>query len=118
MENIIEKKREFLEDNLSRINDLISTKLGFKTNLQIVEKKNYRGKKYFSIEDNTNIREMCGVIKYAFKYVYIYTSHIFFDEDVQNIQIEFDFGYVHIDGGMNGAVFCNLVIKDGEITEV
>lgn len=118
MENKIEKKRELLENNLSKINDLISKKLGIKINLQIVEKKNYRNETYFSIEDNTNIMEMCGIMKYAFKYVYIYSSHIFFDGDVQNMQIEFDFGYDHIDGGSNGAVFCNLIIKDGEITEI
>lgn len=118
MEKIIEKKRELLENNLSKINDLISAKFGFKTNLQIVEKKNYRNETYFSIEDNTNIIEMCGVMKYAFKYVYIYSSHIFFDNDVQNMQIEFDFRYDHIDGGSNGAVFCNLIIKDGEVAEI
>lgn len=49
MKSIIGKKRELLENNLSKINDLIGAKLGFKTNLQIVEKKNYRNETYFSI---------------------------------------------------------------------
>lgn len=112
-----DKKRKLLENNLSKINDFLSKKLEIKTNLQIIENTSYRNETYFTMIDKTNIREMCGVMRYAFENVYISTFNIWFDDDLESATLDFHFCYEHIDGGENGAHFCMVIVENGNIAE-
>lgn len=113
MEDKVKKQRKLLENNLDKINSLISERLEIKTNFQIEEDEDYRGKIHFKLIDKTNIREACGVMQHAFTNVYMYTFNIFWGKDITASVLNFNFYYEHINGGTNSARFCTVFIQDG-----
>ena len=104
------KKKEYLEKNLEQLNTVVSAILGYKTELKIIQDKNYRGEVYFKISDNRNIREQCGAMAKAFKKVIIENFGMWWQDN--GVVMDLQFNYEHIDGGTNGAKFCTIGIED------
>ena len=110
LKNNIEEQKAYLEKNLEQLNTVVSAILGYKTELKIIQDKNYRGEVYYKIIDDRNIKEQCGVMAKAYKKVTIENFGMWWKENgvVMNLQ----FSYEHIDGGTNGAKFCTISIVD------
>lgn len=108
--NNIEDQRNLLKKHLEEINIVVSAKLGIKVNLNIKEKTNYQKQTVFSLIDNKNIKNKCGVMESAFENVYIETFGVWWQED--GVAFELDFKYEHINGGSNGAKICTIQIKN------
>ena len=113
LKNNIEQ-REYLKSNLESINIVASAVLGTKINLQIEEKTNWQKVTYFSLLDSTNRRTECGIMKSAFKNVYIENFGMWWNEN--GVIIDLHFQYELIDGGRNGASFCTIKIEDGLVS--
>ena len=114
LKNNIDNQREYLKNNIANINIVASAVIGTKVNLEIVEKTNYQKLTYFSLLDSTNRREECGIMKAAFKNVYIENFGMWWDEN--GVIIDLHFQYEHIDMGRNGASFCKIKVKDGLVS--
>ena len=106
----IAEQKEYLEKNLEQLNTVVSAILGYKTELKIIQDKNYRGEVYFKISDNRNIREQCGAMAKAFKKVIIKNFGMWWQDN--GVVMDLQFNYEHIDGGTNGAKFCTIGIED------
>lgn len=104
------EQREYLERNLERLNTIVSAVLGVKVELKIVEHTNYKKETHYSLEDNHNFRNKCGVMAKAFKEVTICSFGVWWKD--QGVTIKLDFCYEYIDGGRNGANFCAVDIVD------
>lgn len=109
LKNNATEQREYLERNLKQLNTVVSAILGYKTELEIEEKIS-NGNTYFKIIDRRNIREECGVMAKAFREVYIGSFNVCWREE--GVYISFDFYYEHINGGSNGATFCEVNIVE------
>ncbi len=109
LKNNIDEQREFLKNHLENINIVASAVLGTKVNLKIEEKINWR-KIYLSLLDSTNRRAECGIMKGAFKNVYIENFGMWWGEN--GVIINLHFQHEHIDGGSNGASFCKIKVED------
>ena len=107
----IAEQREYLEKNLEQLNTVVSAILGYKTDLKIIQDKNYRGEVYYKIIDDRNIKEKCGAMAKAFKKVTIENFGMWWQEN--GVVMDLQFSYEHIDGGTNGAKFCTIYIEDG-----
>lgn len=107
LKNNIDEQRNYLERNLEQLNTVVSAILGYRTHLEIVEKTNNRGT-YFKVIDNRNIRDKCGVMAKAFTEVTIGSFSVGWGDE--GVYMSFDFNYEHIDGGTNGAKFCEIEI--------
>ena len=110
LKNDISEQKEYLEKNLEQLNTVVSAILGQKTELKIIQDKNYRGEVYFKISDNRNIREQCGAMAKAFKKVIIENFGMWWQDN--GVVMDLQFNYEHIDGGTNGAKFCTIGIED------
>ena len=110
LKNDISEQKEYLEKNLEQLNTVVSAILGYKTELKIIQDKNYRGEVYFKISDNRNIREQCGAMAKAFKKVIIENFGMWWQDN--GVVMDLQFNYEHIDGGTNGAKFCTIGIED------
>ena len=108
--NNIENQRKLLQKHLEAINTVVSAKLGIKVNLRIKESKDYRSQIFFSLIDDRNIKEECGVMASVFRNVYIKTFSIWWQEN--GVIIDLDFKYEYIDGGSNGGHFCTIQIEN------
>lgn len=108
--NNIEDQRNLLKTHLEEINIIVSEKLGIKVDLEIKEETNYKKQTVFSLIDDKNIKNKCGVMESAFENVYIEAFGVWWQED--GVVFELDFKYEHIDGGSNGAKFCTMQIKN------
>ena len=106
--NAVEQK-EYLERNLEQLNTVVSAILGYKTKLEIEEVTTKRGT-YFKLVDRRNLKEKCGVMAKAFTNVYINSFNVNWND--KGVYISFDFLYEHINGGSNGAEFCEINIVD------
>ena len=106
----IAEQREYLEKNLEQLNTVVSAILGYKTELKIIQDKNYRGEVYYKIIDDRNIKEKCGAMAKAFKKVIIENFGMWWQEN--GVVMDLQFNYEHIDGGTNGAKFCTIGIED------
>ena len=107
----IAEQREYLENNLEQLNIVVSAILGYKTELKIIQDKNYRGEVYYKIIDDRNIKEKCGAMAKAFKKVTIENFGMWWKEN--GVIMDLQFSYEHNDGGTNGAKFCTIYIEDG-----
>ena len=107
----IADQREYLEKNLEQLNTVVSAILGYKTELKIIQDKNYRGEVYYKIIDDRNIKEKCGAMAKAFKKVIIENFGMWWQEN--GVIMDLQFSYEHNDGGTNGAKFCTIYIEDG-----
>ena len=107
-------QKDFLERNLDGLNDLLSQKLGIQVKLNLEEKKDCRGRIYYNLHDYTNIRDLCGVAKFAFKEIIIGTWGIYWNEDY--VVLNFHYFYTHPSGGSNGCELCSVVIRDEEMS--
>ena len=105
-----DEQREYLENHLENINVIISAILGIKINLEVKEKTNWRNDTYFSLLDSTNRRTECGIMKAAYKNVYIESFGMWWNEN--GVTIDLHYQYEHIDGGSNGASFCKIKIEN------
>lgn len=114
LKNNVEDQREYLKNNLENINVVASAVLGTKVNLKIEEKTNWQKIIYFSLLDSTNRRVECGIMKSAFKNVYIENFGMWWNEN--GVIIDLHFKYKHIDGGSNGASFCKIKVEDGLVS--
>lgn len=112
--NDVVAQREFLEKHIVGLNELLSKKLGIKVHLQLEEKKDYAKRTYYKLYDDTNLRDLCGVVKYAFKEITIGTWGIYWHDDY--VVIDFHYFYTHPRGGSNGVELCDVLIKGDEIT--
>ena len=112
--NDIVAQKEVLERNLVALNGLLSQKLKHKVYLKLEEKQDWTKKTIYKLNDNENIRDLCGVIKYAFKEVIIGSWGIYWGDD--DVVIDFHYFYTHPSGGRNGAELCSVWIKDDVIT--
>ena len=110
LKNDISEQKEYLEKNLEQLNTVVSAILGYKTELKIIQDKNYRGEVYYKISDNRNIREQCGAMAKAFKKVIIENFGMWWQDN--GVVMDLQFNYEHIDGGTNGAKFCTIGIED------
>ena len=110
LKNNIEEQKAYLEKNLEQLNTVVSAILGYKTELKIIQDKNYRGEVYYKIIDNRNIREQCGAMAKAFKKVTIENFGMWWQDN--GVVMDLQFNYEHIDGGSNGAKFCTISIVD------
>lgn len=113
-DNISEQK-EYLEKNLEQLNTVVSAILGYKTKLKVKEIKQ-GNKTYFSITDDRNIKEKCGVMAKAFKEVSISTFSMWWQED--GVVFNLHFNYTLNDYGSNGVEFCRIKIVNGLVTIV
>ena len=107
--NNIDMQKEVLERNIQRLNELLSDKLGYKVHLQLEVKNDRALRTCYKLYDNTNIRDLCGAIKYAFKEVTIGSWGIYWDDDY--VVINFHYFYTHPQGGSNGAELCSVLIE-------
>lgn len=112
--NDIVAQREFLEKNIKRLNEVLSMKLGIKVHLQLEEKKDWCGRVYYNLYDHTNLRELCGVAKFAFKEITIGTWGIYWNDGY--VVLSFNYFYTHPMGGRNAAELCSVLIENDEIT--
>ena len=108
--NNIENQRELLQKHLETINIVVSAKLGITVNLCVKENKDYRNQTFFSLVDDKNIKEECGIMTFAFRNVYIETFGMWWQEN--GVAFDLDFRYEHISGGSNGAHFCTIQIEN------
>ena len=107
----IAEQREYLENNLEQLNIVVSAILGYKTELKIIQDKNYRGEVYYKITDDRNIREQCGAMAKAFKKVTIENFGMWWQDN--GVVMDLQFNYELNDGGTNGVKFCTINIEDG-----
>ena len=112
--NDIVAQRECLEKNIKKLNELLSLKLGIKVHLQLEEKEEWHGRIYYKLHDDTNLRDLCGVAKYAFETITIGSWGIYWHDDY--VVINFHYFYTHPSGGSNGTELFSVLIKDDEIT--
>ena len=110
LRNNIEEQKAYLEKNLEQLNTVVSAILGYKTELKIIQDKNYRGEVYYKIIDNRNIREQCGAMAKAFKKVIIENFGMWWQDN--GVVMDLQFSYEHNDGGTTGAKFCTIYIED------
>lgn len=110
LKNNVVEQREYLERNLKQLNTVVSAVLGVRVELEIVERTNYRKETHYSLEDNDNFRDRCGIMAKVFKEVNIHSFSVWWRDN--GVCIEFNFRYEHIDGGSNGAKFCTVEIID------
>lgn len=111
--NNVGAQRKCLEDNLNDINDLLSQKLGVRVSLRIIERKGFAGEIFYELQDDTNLRELCGVAKYAFETITIGSWGIYWNDD--DVVISFNYYYTHPSGGSNGTRLCAIRIKDNNV---
>ena len=114
LKNVISEQKEYLEENVEQLNTVVSAILGYKTELKIIQDKNYRGEVYFKISDNRNIREQCGAMAKAFKKVIIENFGMWWQDN--GVVMDLQFNYELNDGGTNGVKFCTIGIVDGLVT--
>lgn len=114
LKNNVDEQREFLKNNIENINIVASAVLGTKVNLKIEEKTNWQKITYFSLLDSTNRRAECGIMKAAFKNVYIENFGMWWNE--KEVIIDLHFKYEHIDMGRNGSSFCKIKVEDGLVS--
>ena len=112
----IAEQREYLEKNLEQLNTVVSAILGYKTELKIIQDKNYRGEVYYKIIDDRNIKEKCGAMAKAFKKVIIENFGMWWQEN--GVVMDLQFNYELKDGGTNGVKFCTISIEDDLVTIV
>lgn len=112
--NDVVAQKEVLEKNLVGLNNLLSQKLGIKVHLYIKERKMWTGEIYYELLDDTNLRDLCGVAKYAFEKITIGSWGVYWGDD--DVVIKFNYYYTHPGGGSNGTELCTVIIKDDEIT--
>ena len=110
LKNNVDEQREYLRNHLENINIVASAVLGTKINLEIKEKTNWQKITYFSLLDSTNRRTECGIMKAAFKNVYIENFGMWWNE--KGVIIDLKFKYDHIDMGHNAASFCLIKVED------
>ena len=111
LKNDISEQKEYLEKNLEQLNTVVSAILGYKTELKIIQDKNYRGEVYYKIIDDRNIKEKCGAMAKAFKKVTISNFGMWWQDN--GVVMDLQFNYELNDGGTNGAKFCTIGIEDG-----
>lgn len=114
LKNNVDEQREYLKNNLENINIVASAVLGTKINLEVKEKANWQKITYFSLLDSRNRREECGIMKDAFKNVYIENFGMWWNE--KGVIIDLHFKYEHIDCGSNGVSFCKIKVEDGLVS--
>lgn len=107
----IAEQKEYLVKNLEQLNTVVSAILGYKTELKIIQDKNYRREIYYKIIDARNIKEKCGVMAKAFKKVTIKSFAMWWQKN--GVVMDLQFSYEHNDCGTNGAKFCTIGIVDG-----
>lgn len=112
--NDIAAQRELLEKSLVKINGLLSQKLGIKVHFKLEEKKDWCDRIYYKLHDDTNIRELCGVAKYAFEEITIGTWGIYWSDDY--VTLSFYYFYTHPRGGSNATELCSVLIENDEVT--
>ena len=110
LKNNVSEQRAYLERNLEQLNIVISAVLGTKVELKIIEHTNYRKETYFSLEDNYNFRDKCGIMVKAFTEVTIGNFGMWWRDN--GVCMDLQFEYKHINGGSNGAKFCTIDIID------
>ena len=110
----IAEQREYLEKNLEQLNTVVSAILGYKTELKIIQDKNYRGEVYYKIIDDRNIKEQCGAMAKAFKKATIENFGMWWQEN--GVVMDLQFNYELNDGGTNGVKFCTISIEDDLVT--
>lgn len=106
IENLQEQK-EMLEKYLPEINTVVSAKIGFKTNFDVVECKDYAKRIFYMLQDKRNVKDKCGIMSSAFTEVTM-EGRIYWNEDNTTISLHFE--YDHITGGSNGCEFCCIYI--------
>ena len=111
LRNNIEEQKAYLEKNLEQLNTVISAILGYKTELKIIQDKNYRGEVYYKIIDDRNVKEQCGAMAKAFKKVTISNFGMWWQDN--GVVMDLQFSYELNDGGTNGVKFCTINIEDG-----
>ena len=107
-------QREFLEKNIKGLNEVLSLKLGIKVHLQLEEKKDWCGRIYYNLHDYTNLRDLCGVVKFAFDEITIGTWGIYWNDDY--VVLSFNYFYHHPRGGSNSTELCYVLIENDEVT--
>ena len=110
LKNNVDDQRTYLKNNLENINVVISAILGTKVNLKIEEGTNYKKDICFSLLDSKNRKAECGIMRAAFKNVYIESSGMWWNE--KGVIIDLKFKYDHIDMGHNAASFCLIKVED------
>ena len=110
LKNDISEQKEYLEKNLEQLNTVVSAILGYKTELKIIQDKNYRGEVYYKIIDDRNIKEKCGAMAKAFKKVTISNFGMWWQDN--GVVMDLQFNYELNDGGTNGVKFCTIGIVD------
>lgn len=109
LKNNIDCQKEYLERNMEQLNTVVSVVLGFRTKLRLKEVKN-GNETYFDIVDDRDLKELCGIMKHAFKKVTIGTFGVWWNET--GVIMQFNFSYEHINGGRNGAEFLTVGIEN------
>ena len=103
LKNNVDDQRTYLKNNLENINVVISTILRTKVNLKSEEETNYKKYICFSLLDSKNRKAECGIMRAAFKNVYIESSGMWWNE--KGVIIDLKFKYDDIDMGHNAASF-------------
>ena len=110
LRNNVDDQRLYLARNLEQLNTVVSAVLGTKVELKAKEHTNYRKETYFTLEDNYNFRDNCGIMAKAFKEVTIGSFGVWWND--KGVVVRLDFNYEHINDGRNGATFCEVEIID------
>lgn len=110
LKNNVDEQRSYLKNNLENINVVIGAILGIKINLKIEEGTDYKKNTYFSLLDSKNRKAECGIMKAAFKDVYIKSSGMWWNE--KGVIIDLGFRYDYIDMGHNSVTFCTIKVED------
>ena len=114
LKNNVDEQRSYLKNNLENINVVVSAILGTKINLKIEEGTDYKKNTYFSLLDSKNRKAECGIMKAAFKNVYIESSGMWWGE--KGVIIDLNFRYDHIDMGHNSATLCTIKVEDNFVS--
>ena len=107
-------QKELLEKNIKGLNEVLSLKLCIKVHLKLEEKKDGYGRVYYDLHDYANLRDLCGVAKFAFETITIGSWGIYWEDD--DVVIKFNYYYTHPGGGSNATELCYVRIKDDDIT--
>lgn len=103
----LQEQKKLLEKYLVEINTVVTAKIGFKTNFEVVEYQDYAKRVLYGLKDKRNVKNECGIMSVAFTEV-IMTGSLYWNDD--DTTILFYFEYQHINGGSNGCEFWRLII--------
>lgn len=118
-----EQKAEFMKKfDIDTLNIIVSAYLGTDIKLKIICDTNivngFQKSLHYSLEDKHNLRDECGLWRFAVKEIHLETFCFFIslNDETQEIEASFElhFIYTHTEGGSNGCKACSMYTRNGK----